>query len=165
MLAVKVLVACWLVLLTLGPQLAGAASDRKSLQLVARIQPRASLSLNPSQITFVGSEDQPLITTLEGPVQVTVNVRASTSRPATLHMRAESDGESTGGGLPLQQVKWTAAGGEEKTGVLSQAQEQLVGRWAASGVHKTELQFVLKNDGRLLPGEYQTLVSFTLTSP
>lgn len=57
-----------------------AAEERKTLRLLAQIQPRASLSLERTQISFAGAEDQRVIPSQEGPVQLTVKVRASASR-------------------------------------------------------------------------------------
>ena len=66
----------WLSCLLLTSPSAGAEA-RQSLKLVARILPRASLSLSHDQITFVGNEDQAVIPSQEGPVQVTVKGRTS----------------------------------------------------------------------------------------
>lgn len=66
----------WLSCLLLTSPSAGAEA-RQSLKLVAHILPRASLRLSQDQITFVGYEDQAVIPSQEGPVQVTVKGRTS----------------------------------------------------------------------------------------
>ena len=110
----------WLLLLVLlGGGTAWGVEDHKTLQLVARIQPRASLSLDRTLVTFVGNEDQSVIRAHEGAVQVMVKGRASSSRPLTLTMRAESDLESSAARIPIQQVQWTAQDNGLKNGTLN----------------------------------------------
>ena len=157
-------IACWLVLLFCG-DLAWATETRKVLQLEAQIQPRASLSLSRTQISFDGREDQRIIPSQEEPVQVTVKVRAGPSRAITLNVRAESDLEGLSGAIPIDRVQWTAQGTRTSTGVLSKTAEQMVDRWTHSGIFQTLLQFALKNDGNFLPGICSTFVDFTLASP
>lgn len=161
----RVWVVCWLLVIMIGANFIWAAEERKTLRLMAQIQPRASLSLDRAQISFAGTEDQGVIPSQEGPVQLTVKVRASTSRSTTLNMRAESDLEGLGGSIPIQQVEWTAKGRGTGKGTLSRTNEQMVDRWTTSGIHQTLLHFVLKNNGNLPPGRYATFVNFTLTSP
>lgn len=161
----KVWGACWFLLIMIGGSLLWAAEGRNTLQMVAQIQPRASLSLERTQITFAGPEDQRLIPSLEGPVQLTVKVRASAIKSATLNMLAESDLEGLGGSIPIQQVEWTAMGSGTAHGVLSRTNEQMVERYTTSGSHQTRLMFALKNNGNLPPGTYLTFVNFTFTSP
>ncbi len=49
----------WLLsLVRQGRGTAWGMEDHRTLQLVARIQPRFSLSLDRAQVTFVGNEDQ-----------------------------------------------------------------------------------------------------------
>jgi hypothetical protein len=155
----------WLLsLVLLGGGTAWGVEDHKTLQIVARIMPRVSLSLDRAQVTFVGNEDQPLIMAQEGPVGVTVKGRASSSRPLTLTMRAESELESPAARIPLQRVQWTAQGNGFKNGTLSRV-EQLVGLWTASGVHKGQIHFTLKNEGSLVPGDYAAAMTLTLSCP
>jgi hypothetical protein len=158
-------VACGFLAIMIGGGSVWAAEDRKTIQVVALIQPRASLSLDRTRITFAGTEGQQTIPSQEDPVQVTAKVRANPSRPATLNMRAESDLEGLGGSIPVQQVEWTAQGSGTGRGFLSRTNEQMVGHWTASGIHQTQLQFVLQSNGTLPPGSYATVVDFTLTSP
>jgi hypothetical protein len=132
---------------------------------VVQIQPRASLSLERTQISFAGPEDQRLIPSQEGPVQLTVKVRAGAIKAATLNMLAESDLEGLGGSIPIQQVEWTAMGKGTAHGVLSRTNGQMVERYTTSGIHQTRLMFSLKNNGNLPPGTYFTFVNFTFTSP
>ena len=143
----------------------GRQKTRTVLQLQAQIQPRASLSLNRTQISFNGREDQRIIPSQEDPVQVTVKVRAGPSRPITLNMRAESDLEGLSGVIPINRVQWTSQGSRTATGLLSKTGEQMVDRWTSSGIFQTLLQFALKNDGNLLPESCSTFVNFTLASP
>ncbi len=145
--------------------LAWGVEDHQTLQLVARIQPRVALSLDQSQLTFAGSEDQALIPAQEGAVQVTARGRAGASRPLTLTMQAASDLEGAAGSIPIQQVSWLARGGAAATGFLSRTEPQLIGRWAAGGVYTAQLQFSLRNNGSFLPGDYAAAVNFTLSSP
>jgi hypothetical protein len=164
MLFAKILIVCWLILIMRGDLVCGA-EGRNTLQIVAQIQPRASLSLTRTQITFAEPEDQRLIPSLEGPVQLTVKVRASAIKSATLNMLAESDLEGLAGSIPIQQVEWTARGSGTAHGVLSRTNEQMVERYITSGIHQTQLLFALKNNGNLPPGTYLTFVNFTFTSP
>ncbi len=156
--------ACWLVLLFCG-DLAWAAESQSVLHMQAQIQPRASLSLSRTQISFNGGEDQPLIPSQEAPLQVTVKVRAGASRSITLNLRAESDLEGLSGAIPIDRVQWTAQGSRTSTGVLSKTGEQMVDRWTNSGIFQTLLQFALKNDGAVLPEIFSTFVDLTLASP
>lgn len=160
----KTLGVCLGLLMLLGA-CAWAAEGRQALQLAAQVQPRASLSLNRTQITFAGDEDRATTPSREGQVQVTVKVRAGPHRAATLNMRAESDLEGPGGLIPVRQVAWTAQGAGTGNGVLSRDAAQQVSRWTSSGIHQTRLQFVLKKDGYFSPGDYQTFVNFTLSCP
>ncbi|MFI5330757.1 MAG: hypothetical protein ACHQ2F_06950 [Desulfobaccales bacterium] len=153
-----------MVLLFCG-DLAWATETRKVLQLEAQIQPRASLSLSRTQISFDGREDQRIIPSQEEPVQVTVKVRTGPPKSVILNVRAESDLEGLSGAIPINRVQWTAQGSGTSTGLLSKTAEQLVGRWTNSGIFQTLLQFALKNDGNFLPGICSTFVDFTLTSP
>jgi len=155
----------WLFLTMIGGGLIWAAEDRNTLQMVVQIQPRASLSLERTQITFAGPEDQGLIPSQAGPVQLTLKVRANAIKSATLNMLAESDLEGLGGSIPIQQVEWTALGPGTSRGVLSRTNEQPVERYTTSGVHQTRLMFALKNTSNLPPGTYATFVNFTFTSP
>jgi hypothetical protein len=156
-------VACWLVILCCG-DLAWAAESQSVLQMQAQIQPRASLSLSRTQISFDGSEAQPLIPS-QAPVQVTVKVRAGASRAITLNLRAESDLEGLSDAIPISQVGWTAQGSSTMSGILSTTREQVVDRWTSSGIFQTLLQFALKNDGNVPPGIFSTFVDLTLASP
>ena len=70
----------WFFVMMISGGLVWAAENRNTLQMVVQIQPRASLSLERTQITFAGPEDQGLIPSQEGPVQLTVKVRASASQ-------------------------------------------------------------------------------------
>ncbi len=161
----KVWGACWLLLIMIGGGLVWAAEDRSTLQMVAQIQPRASLSLERTQITFAESEDQRMIPSQEGPVQLTVKVRAKAIKSAALNMLAESDLEGVGGSIPIQQVEWTALGPGTAHGVLSRTDSQMVERYNTGGIHQTRLMFALRNNGKFPPGTYATFVNFTFTSP
>jgi hypothetical protein len=153
------------VLIGLGPDFSWSAENRNTLQIVAQIQPRASLSLDRTQISFAGPEEQALLPSREGPVQLTVKVRANAIKAATLNMLAESDLEGLGGSIPVQQVEWTASGSGTAHGVLSRTDSQMVGRYTTNGIHQTQLMFALKNNGNLPQGTYLTFVNFTFTSP
>jgi hypothetical protein len=156
----------WLMIMVLAALgSAWAAEDRKNLQIIAHIRPRASLTLNRTTITFVGDEDQPVIQTLEGPVQVTAKGRASPSQPLTLTARADSDLQDAAAGIPISLVQWTAQGEGLRNGALNRQSEQLVGRWTQSGVNQGQLEFFLKNNGNLGPGDYAASVTLTLSSP
>lgn len=157
-------IVCFLVLLFCG-DLAGATETRKGLQLEARIQPRASLSLSRTQVSFDGRENQRIIPSQEEPVQVTVKVRTGPPKSVILNVRAESDLEGLSGAIPINQVQWTAQGSATSTGILSKTAEQIVDRWTHSGIFQTLLQFALKNDSNSPPEICSTFVDFTLTSP
>lgn len=164
MVLARALLSCWLILI-IGANLVRGAEGRNTLRMVVQIQPRASLSLDRTQITFAGPEDQGLIPSQEGPVQLTVKVRANASRSTTLNLRAESDLEGLGGFIPIQQVEWSAMGRGTSHGVLNRTNEQIVERYITSGIHQTQLQFALRNNGNLPAGTYATFVNFTVTSP
>ena len=161
----KVWGACWLFLMLSGGGLVWAGEDRNTLQMVAQIQPRASLSLERTHITFAGPEDQRLIPSQEGPVQLTVKVRANAIKSTSLNMLAESDLEGLGSSIPIQQVEWTATGQGTAQGVLGRTNEQMVERYITSGIHQTRVMFALRNNGDHSPGAYAAFVNFTLTSP
>src|SRR5208282_5632401 len=90
----KVGAACCLIQIMIHGGLIWAAEGRNTLQMAVQIQPRASLSLEGTQITFAdpADPDHPsLIPSREGVVQLTVKVRANAIKSATLNMLAESD--------------------------------------------------------------------------
>lgn len=144
---------------------AWAAEDRQSLQIIAHIRARASLSLSHTQITFAGEEDQPVIPALEGAVQVTAKGRASETQPLTLTVRADSDLQGAAGEIPISLVQWTARGDGLRNGALNRNRDQLVGRWTKSGVNQGQLEFFLQNNGKLVPGDYAASVTLTLSFP
>lgn len=161
----KSLGVCWLIHIMIYGGLIWAAENLNTLQMVVKIQPRASLSLDRTQITFAGPEDQGLIPSQEGQVHLTAKVRANAIMSATLNMMAESDLEGLAGSIPIQQVKWTAMGSGTTHGVLSRTNEQMVERYITSGIYQTSLMFALKSNGNLPPGTYLTFVNFTINSP
>lgn len=156
----------WLMIMVLSAlDSAWAAEDCKNLQIIAHIRPRASLSLSHTQITFAGEEDQPVIPALEGAVQVTAKGRASETQPLTLTVRADSNLQGAAAEIPVSLVQWTAQGEGLRNGVLNRNRDQLVGRWTKSGVNQGQLEFVLKNNNNLVPGDYATSITLTLSSP
>jgi hypothetical protein len=140
------------------------AEAHQNLHLVARILPRVSLTLSHSQLTFVGREDQPVIPSQEGPVQVTAKGRTSPGQPLVLSIGAGGDLEGAAGRIPIEQVAWNSQGEGLRDGVLSRRGQQLLGRWTRSGVYQGQINFVLKNQG-LIPGDYEATVTLTLSSP
>ena len=156
---------CWLFQIMIYGGLIWAATEHNTMQMVVQIQPRASLSLERTQITFAGPDEKRLIPSQEGPLHLTIKVRANALKSATLTILAESDLEGLGGSIPIQRVKWTAIGLVTSHGVLSRTKEQMVERYTASGIHQIRLMFALKNNGNLPPGTYVTFVNFTFTSP
>ena len=159
----------WVPLLLLGLVLeisfAWAAESHKSVQMLARILPRASLSLDRSQITFVGYEDQKVIPAQGGPLQIMAKGRGSTSQPLTLTVRADADLEGAPGRIPIQQVQWHKEGKGFASGALKRGGDQMVALWTGGGVHQGGLEFYLNNDNRLAPGDYRGFVTLTLASP
>ena len=61
----KICGACLLLVIMLGGSFGWAAEVHKPLQLLTQIRPRASLSLERTQISFAGPEDQGLIPSQE----------------------------------------------------------------------------------------------------
>lgn len=165
MLTVKI-VALLVLIITLGLfGLSWAAEAQKPIQLLARILPRASLSLDQTRITFVGYEDQAVIPSQEGPVAVMAKGRGNPMNPLTLTVRATSDLKSSQGHIPIQQVQWTYQGQGSTSGALTSARDQVVGLWTKGGVNRGALQFILNNNGHLAPGDYAGAVILTLSSP
>lgn len=144
---------------------AWAAESHQNIHMLARILPRASLSLDRSQITFVGYEDQAVIPAQGGPLQIMAKGRGSQSNPLTLTVRADTDLAGPSGRIPIQQVKWHKAGKGFASGALNRGSDQLVARWTGGGVYQGGVEFFLKNDTRLVPGDYQGAVILTLASP
>jgi len=138
---------------------------QKNLQLLARILPRVSLSLDRTQITFVGYEDQAVIPDSAGPLTVIAKGRVQACQPMTLSVRADFDLAGSQGRIPIQQVQWTYQGQGSGRGVLNRAGNQPVVLWNASGAHRGELQFVLNNNTHAAAGDYTGAVTLTLTSP
>ncbi len=159
----------WILLLLMGLvagiSFAWAAESHKSVQMLARILPRASLSLDRSQITFVGYEDQTIIPAQEGPLRIMAKGRGSPSQPLTLTVRADADLEGGAGRIPIHQVQWQKQGKGFTSGALNRGHDQLVARWTGGGVHQGGVEFFLKNDQRLAPGDYRGAVILTLASP
>jgi hypothetical protein len=149
----------------MAPGLSSAAESQKVMQLSARILPRASLSLDRNHIALVGYEDQKVIADPQGPVQITAKGRAGINQPLTLTVRADSDLEGFQGRIPIQQVKWRQEGSGFLSGTLDRSRDQLLGRWATGGAHPGGIEFFLRNDAGLTPGEYTGAVTLTLTSP
>jgi hypothetical protein len=159
-------ILAWIAIILLMPTgETWAAEDRKTIQITVHIRPRASLTLSHTQVTFDGRDDQPVITALEGPVQVTAKGRASSSQPLTLTARAESDLIGANGNIPIQQVQWKAQGEGLRSGSLTRASDQLVGQWTKSGVNQGGVDFLLKNNGNFRAGDYSSAVTLTLSSP
>jgi len=144
---------------------AWAAEDRKNLQIIAHIRPRASLMLSHTQVTFDGQDDQPVITALEGPVKVTAKGRASSNQPLTLTVRADSDLTGPNGTIPIQQVQWKAQSEGLRSGTLIRGSNQLLGQWTKSGVNQGEIDFSLRNTGNFQVGDFSSSFTLTLTSP
>jgi len=165
MLTVKVVALLVLVVSLFQFDLSWAAEAQKTLQLFARILPRASLSLDRAQITFVGYEDQAVIPNQEGPMAVVAKGRASHMNPLTLTVRADSDLASSQRYIPAQQVQWTYRGRGSTSGTLNRGNDQVVSLWTHGGVHRGELQFMLNNNGHLAPGDYTGSIILTLSSP
>jgi hypothetical protein len=151
----------WLV----GLSPAWAAEAQKTLQMAARILPRASLSLDRTQITFVGYEDQAVIPSQEGPMAIMAKGRASPTNPLTLTVRADSDLANSQSYIPAQQVQWTYRGRGATSGTLNRGNDQVVNLWTNGGVQRGELQFMLNNKGHLAPGDYTGAIVLTLSSP
>jgi hypothetical protein len=158
--------AIFIALLSLGVvSPSWSAQSQKTIQLVARILPRASLSLDRSQVTFVGHEDQAVIPNLEGPLAIIAKGRGNRANPLSLSVRANSDLEGALGHIPIHQVSWTYQGQGAASQALQRARDQVVALWTTNGVHRGQLQFVLNNQGHLAPGEYSGSVTLTLSSP
>lgn len=165
MLSLKSLVVWLPLLLLIEAGTVWAAEDSKTIQIAAHIRPRASLTLSRTLITFAGEENQQVIQAQEGPLQVKAKGRASESQPLTLTARADSDLQGAAASIPISLVQWTAQGEGLRNGALNRFSDQLVGRWTKSGVNQGQMEFVLKNNGNLLPGDYATSVTLTLVSP
>ncbi len=142
-----------------------AAEVQKTLQLIAKILPRASLSLDQTQVTFLGYEDQAVIPGQEGPITVTITGRATRMNPLSLSIRAISDLEGSQARIPIQQVQWTYRDQNSSSKALSRTKDQVISVWEKGGKHRGQLQFVLRNDGTLVPGEYAGTAVLTLSSP
>ena len=162
-------VRTWVLLLLIGLVLeigfAWAAESHKTVQMLARILPRASLSLDRSQITFVGYEDQAVIPSQEGPLKIMAKGRGAQSNPLTLTVRADTDLAGAQGRIPIQQVQWHKQGQGFTSGALNRGSDQLVARWTGGGVYQGGVEFYLKNDKGLAPGDYRGSVILTLASP
>ncbi len=165
MLIVRTVAMLMLVGLLVEVGLSRSAETQKPIQLLARILPRASLSLDRTQVTFLGYEDQAVIPNQGGPVTVMAKGRGNPANPLNLTVCADSDLESAQDRIPIQQVQWTYRGQGFKSQALQRASDQLVALWSSSGVHRGELQFVLNNNGRLSPGDYTGSITLTLSSP
>ena len=159
----------WVPLLLIGLLLeisfAWAAESHKTVQMLARILPRASLSLDRSQITFVGYEDQKIIPAQAGPLQIMAKGRGSNSQPLTLTVRAAGDLTGTQARIPIQQVRWHKGGKGFSSGALNHGRDQLVALWTGGGIHQGGIEFYLKNDHLLAPGDYRGFITLTLASP
>jgi hypothetical protein len=149
----------------LGISFSWAAESHKTLQMQVRILPRASLSLDRSQITFMGYEDQAVIPAQEGPLRIMAKGRGSQANPLTLTLRADADLTGPPGRIPVQQVRWRKAGPGFTSGALSRGSDQLVARWSGGGIYQGGVEFYLKNDNNLVPGDYRGSVTLTLASP
>lgn len=164
MAGLNIVVLLWIACLLLTSPSAGAEA-RQSLKLVARILPRASLSLSHDQITFVGNEDQAVIPSQEGPVQVTVKGRGKAGFPLELSIGAASDLEGSGGRIPSSRVACSFNGeGASGGGVLGR-ERQVLARWSRNGLHTGNLRCVLNNPQCLVPGDYEASAVLTLMSP
>jgi hypothetical protein len=165
MLTARSWVPVLLIALLLESSFAWAAESHKSVQILARILPRASLTLDRSQITFEGYEDQAVIPALAGPLKIMAKGRGSRSNPLTLTVRADADLTGAAGRIPVQQVQWHKQGPGFISGALNRGHDQLVALWTGGGVYRGGVEFYLQNNNRLTPGDYRGSVTLTLASP
>jgi len=159
-------VTCFCLAISLAlPAQSFAAESQKSVNISVRILPRVSLSLSHSHFSLVGSEDDPVITSQEGPMTVVAKGRTGPNQILLLTVQADQNLEGPRGSIPIQQIAWNARGEGMNNSSQLRLGKQVLGRWAKGGVHKGQVDFALKNDGKLLPGDYRGSVTLTLWSP
>ena len=140
---------------------AAGAQARRSLQLVARILPRASLSLSAARLTFVGGQNRSVISAPEGPVAVTLRGRTAAAGSLAVTLEAPGGLAGPGGRIPEGQVACRLQEAGASGGALRRL--PLLAPWRG-GMHPATLSCVFKNPGNLAPGEYAGTLVVTLTA-
>lgn len=118
-------------------------------------------------LTFPSADPDlaPEITASENPVSISVKVRGAATTISDLTATAAGDLISGADIIPIDRVRWTAAGQGFVSGGLEAYDPQLVGQWFGKRTDTTgTLSFRLQNSWQYATGYYSQVVVYTLVS-
>ena len=97
---------------------------------------------------------------------INVTAKAKTSQGSTVTLAISADGPLTDGGATIAEsnIDWLASGAGFQAGTLAQTDVTL-GSWTNSGQHAGTQTYRLQNSWSYATGDYQLLVTYTLTAP
>lgn len=145
-----------------------AATDTKTLTIIATVASRAKLALGQSTIHFPASDpdtDANPIPATENPVSVSAKVTIGGAAVATLTHQAASDlGDGTGS-IPIGNVTWTVTAAGFQAGTMNKTLAQTAGSWTGPGNKPGTFRYFLLNSWDYTPGGYSATSTYTLTIP
>ena len=118
-------------------------------------------------LTFPSADPDvtPEIPAAENPVSVSVKVRGAVTTITDLTATAAGDLISGADIIPIDRVRWIAAGQGFVSGSLKAYDPQLVGQWFGKRTDVTgTLSFRLQNSWQYASGFYSQVVVYTLVS-
>ena len=127
----------------------------------------ATLTFDVLTLTFPSADPDvtPEIPAGENPVTVSVKVRAAATAIIDLTATAAGDLISGADIIPIDRVRWIAAGQGFVSGSLKAYDPQLVGQWFGKRTDVTgTLSFRLQNSWQYASGFYSQVVVYTLVS-
>jgi hypothetical protein len=144
-----------------------ASTDTKSIVIKARIDKVAKLIVDTNLITFpnMDPDEAKQIPSLQNDIKVTVKARTGSTSPVNLNVIADGDLVSGPDTIPIQNVSWQASGQGFSGGTLSKTSVQIAGSWKGSGIREGLFRYYLNNSWNYQKGEYQVIITYTLTTP
>jgi len=127
----------------------------------------AALTLDVLTLSFPSADPDltPEIPALENPISVSVRVRGASTTITDLTANAAGNLISGSDIIPIDRVRWTAAGQGFVSGNLEAYDPQLVGQWFGKRTDATgTLSFRLQNSWQYATGFYSQVVVYTLVS-
>jgi hypothetical protein len=160
---IALMISTWIV----ACGISAAATDTKSVVIRARVEKVAKVIVDTNTITFPNTEpdETKQVPAIENDIKVIVKVRTGSTSPVNLNIIANGDLASGSDAIPVQNVIWQASGQGFMSGTLSKSAVQAAGSWKGSGVREGLFRFYLNNSWNYQKGEYQVIVTYTLTTP
>jgi hypothetical protein len=131
---IALIVSIWVA----ASEISTAATDTKSVRLMAKIERAAKLIVESNTITFLNmNPDQTKqVPAVENDIKITVKVRTASTDPVTLSMIADGDLGAGSEIIPIENITWQAFGEGFISGTMSKSTVQKAGSWKASGSEK-----------------------------